>query len=139
MTRQPRQARTPYRNPAREGPDKLDVQGVTADASYVQYLAWKLGDCPKRKTETQKRVRPWVSLTTIARTIDEVLSTLRPKDGIPIPEADILDVGGRNASQAVGLHHVLVTLGNTISRLHRIDSATKGAQPPDDDEADVPF
>jgi hypothetical protein len=50
----------------------LDVQGITADLSYIQYLAWKLGDCPQRKTETRKRSKPWFSLVTISRTTDEV-------------------------------------------------------------------
>jgi hypothetical protein len=36
----------------------LDVQGITPDLAYVQFLAWKLGECPKRTTETKERGNP---------------------------------------------------------------------------------
>jgi hypothetical protein len=53
----------------------LDVHSIAPDVSYIQYLAWKLGDCPQRKTETRKRSKPWFSLATISRTVDEVFPT----------------------------------------------------------------
>jgi hypothetical protein len=128
----------------------LDVQGITADLSYIQYLAWKLGDCPQRKTETRKRSKPWFSLVTISRTIDEVLTTLRPEYGRPVPVAEVLDIAGRNASDLIGVHHSIINLNNTIVRLHRIVDATRDAKPPDkseprrgaitiDDDMDISF
>jgi hypothetical protein len=126
----------------------LDVQGITADLSYIQFLAWKLGDCPRRKAETRKRRKPWFSLATISRTIDEVLTTLRPEYGRPVPVSDVLDIAGRNASELIGLRNSVVDLNNTIVRLGRIVHATRDAKPPDksessgtidDDDSDIPF
>jgi hypothetical protein len=108
----------------------LDIQGITPDLKYIRYVAQKLGDCPPRKTETCKRSQPWFSLATISRTVDEVLSTLRPQDGRPIPPADILDIAGKHASELISLRRSVVTLNNTIVRLQRIVEATKDAAKP---------
>jgi len=108
----------------------LDVQGIAPDPSYIQYLAWKLGDCPKRKTETRKRSQPWFSLGTVSRTIDEVLATLRPEYGRPVPPTDVLDIAGRNASELIGLRNSVINLHNTIFRLQLIVKATADAEPP---------
>jgi hypothetical protein len=122
----------------------LDVQGITPELPYIQFLAWKLGDCPRRKTETRKRYKRWFSMVTITRTIDEVLMTLKPEDGRPVPIADVLDVAGRHASEVTGLDRSIVNLANTILRLNQIVDATKDAKPPpavdsDDDDSDCPF
>jgi hypothetical protein len=125
----------------------LDVQGIAPEDSYIQYLAWKFGDCPQLKTETRKRATKWFSLATISRTVDEVLMTLRPEYGRPVPPCDVLDIAGRNASELIGLHHSIVNLHNTITRLHRIVDATRDAKPPAksepavaiDDDWDIPF
>jgi hypothetical protein len=125
----------------------LDVQGISPDLKYIQYLAWKLGDCPQLKTETHKRSKPWFSLATISRTVDEVLMTLRPEDGRPIPPTDVLNIAGRNASELISLHHSTIRLNNTIVRLQRIAEVTKNAKQPeksepmadDDDEDSIPF
>lgn len=115
----------------------LDAQHIKASDAYIQILAWKLGDCPRRKTETRKRYKRWFSMVTITRTIDEVLTTLKPEDGRPIPPTDVLDIAGRNASELIGLHHSIINLHNTITRLHRIVHATKDAKPPDESEPTV--
>jgi hypothetical protein len=115
----------------------LDVQGITADLCHIQYLAWKLGDCPRRKMETRKRSNPWFSLVTVARTIDEVLTTLRPECGRPVPVADVLDTAGRNASALIGLHHWTINLNNTIVRLQPIVDATRDAKRSDGPEPAV--
>jgi hypothetical protein len=124
----------------------LDVQGISPDLKYIQYLAWKLGDCPQLKTETHKRSKPWFSLATISRTVDEVLMTLRPEDGRPIPPTDVLNIAGRNASDLISLRRSTIRLNNTIVRLQRIAEATKdAAKPPDKpelswtDDDDCPF
>jgi hypothetical protein len=126
----------------------LDVQGISPDLKYIQYLAWKLGDCPQLKTEIHKRSKPWFSLATISRTVDEVLMTLRPEDGRPIPIADVLDVAGRHASELISLHRSTIRLNNTIVRFQRIVDATKDAKKPPDrpepavatgDDPDSPF
>jgi hypothetical protein len=128
----------------------LDVQGIAPELSYIQYLAWKLGDVPRRKTETRKRYKRWFSMVTITRTIDEVLMTLKPEEGRPVPIADVLDVAGRHASELTGLDQSIVNLANTIIRLNQIVDATKDAKKPpdrpepavatDDDDSDIiPF
>jgi hypothetical protein len=127
----------------------LDVQGITADLSYIQFLAWKLGDCPRRKTEIRMRTKPWFSLVTITRTIDEVLMTLNPEQGRPISPTDVLDIAGRNASEVIRLAQSTFGIGKAISRLQQIAEATKDAKPParsesaaaadDDDMMDIPF
>jgi hypothetical protein len=125
----------------------LDVQGITPELPYIQFLSWKLGDCPRRKTETRKRYKRWFSMVTITRTIDEVLMTLKPEDGRPVPIADVLDVAGRHASELTGLDRSIVNLANTIIRLNQIVDATKDAKPPakseaavaGDDEMHIPF
>jgi hypothetical protein len=126
----------------------LDVQGITPELSYIQYLAWKLGDCPRRKTETRKRYKRWFSMVAITRTIDEVLMTLKREEGRPAPIADVLDVAGRHASELTALDRSIVNLVNTIIRLNQIVDATKDAKPPDkpessetidDDDSDIPF
>jgi hypothetical protein len=125
----------------------LDVQGITPELSYIQYLAWKLGDCPRRKTETRKRYKRWFSMVTITRTIDEVLMTLKLEDGRPIPPTDVLDIAGRNASELTGLDRSIVNLANTIIRLNQIVDATKDAKNPPDksepavatDDSDIPL
>jgi hypothetical protein len=127
----------------------LDMQGITPELSHIQFLAWKLGDCPRRKTETRKRYKRWFSMVTITRTIDEVLMTLKPEDGRPIPPTDVLDIAGRNASELTGLDRSIVNLANTIVRLNLIVDATKDAKPPDqseppgaiadEDEMSIPF
>ncbi len=117
----------------------LDVQGITPELSYIEYLAWKLGDCPQRKTETRKRSKPWFSSVTIARTIDEVLSTLRPEYGRPIPPSDVLDIAGRKASELIGLQRSTINLNNTIVRLNWIVDATRDAKLPDKPVDDIDF
>jgi hypothetical protein len=127
----------------------LDAQHITGDLSYIQILAWKLGDCPERKTETHKRNHPWFSMVTITRTIDEVVTTMRTEYGRPVQMADVLDVAGRNSSELIGLRRSIIRLNNTIVRLQRIVHATRDAKPPDksetpgaiaaDDEMDIPF
>jgi hypothetical protein len=121
----------------------LDVQGISPDLKYIQVLAWKLGDCPPRKTETNERNKPYFSIATIARTIDEVWTTLRPEYGRPVPIADVLDIAGRNASEMIGLRNSTTRLNNTVVRLQRIVQATRNAKPPEpsdtDDEDLIPF
>jgi hypothetical protein len=125
----------------------LDAQHITADLSYIQILGWKLGDCPERKTETHKRNKPWFSMVTITRTIDEVVTTMRTEHGRPVQIADVLDVAGRNSSELISLRRSTIRLNNTIVRLRRIVHATRDAKPPDkseppvasDDEMDDPF
>jgi hypothetical protein len=91
-------------------------------------------------------------MATIARTVDEVLTTRRPEYGRPVPVADVLDIAGKQASGLIELHGLMVDLNNTIVRLQRIVDATRDARPPDrseslnlataiddDDESDIPF
>jgi hypothetical protein len=124
------------------------MQGISPDLKYIQYLTWKLGNCPQLKTETHKRSKPWFSLVTITRTIDEVLMTLKPECGVPVSPSDVLDIAGRNASELIDMRRSIIRLHNTIHRLGRIAWATKDAKPPDkfestgavaDDEMDIPF
>jgi len=126
----------------------LDVQGISPDLKYIQVLAWKLGDCPPRKTETRIRNKPWFSMVTIARTIDEVWTTLRPEYGRPVPITDVLDIAGRNASEMLGLHNSIFDIRKAIVGLHGIVEATKDAVEPvyepgssgiDYGDDDVPF
>lgn len=42
-------------------------------------------------------------MVTITRAIDEVLTTLRPEYGRPVPIADVLDVAGRHATELTAL------------------------------------
>src|ERR1700730_13706353 len=114
----------------------LDMQGITPELSHIQFLAWKLGDCPRRKTETRKRYKRWFSMVTMTRTIDEVLMTLKPEEGRPVPIADVLDVAGRHASELTGLDWSIVSLANTNLRLNQIVDATKDAKPPEDHPID---
>jgi hypothetical protein len=117
----------------------LDIQGISPDLKYIRYVAQKLGDCPPRKTETCKRSKPWFSREAIARAIDEVLMTLRPQDGRPIPPADILDIAGKHSSELLQLRRSVLTIHNTIVRLQRIVAATKDVAKPvfKDDEWDI--
>jgi hypothetical protein len=125
----------------------LDVQGIAPDLKYIQVLAWKLGDCPPRKTETRERNKPWFSMVTIARVIDEIWTTLRPEYGRPVPITDVLDIAGRNHSEMLGLHNSIFDIRKAIVGLHRVVEATKDAVEPvyepgssaDDDDDDVPF
>jgi hypothetical protein len=85
--------------------------------------------------------------SSATRTIDEVLTTLKPEDGRPVPIADVLYVAGRRASELTGLDQSIVNLANTIIRLNQIVDATKDAKPPakseaavaGDDEMHIPF
>jgi hypothetical protein len=117
----------------------LDIQGISPDVKYIQYLARKLRDCPPRNTETCKRSKPWFSLATISRTVDDVLMTLRPQDGRAIPPADVLDIAGKRSSELIGLRRSIVRINNTIVRLQRIVAATKDAAKPvfKDDDWDI--
>jgi len=130
----------------------LDAQHITASDAYIQHLSWRLGDCPPLKTENLKRWRPWFSLATSARAIDEVLTTMRPEYGRPVPIADVLNVAGRNSSKLISLYGEINKLAWTQHRLGLVVAATKDARPPDrseslnrataiddDDESDIPF
>jgi hypothetical protein len=122
----------------------LDALNVKASDSYIQMLAWKLGDCPQpRRTETLRRHERWFSMAAITRAIDEVVTTIRPEYGAPVPIAVALDVAGRHASELIRLDWSIVVLGNTIDRLKRIVDATEDAPEPrfsdDDDRDDLPF
>jgi hypothetical protein len=130
----------------------LDAQHITASDAYIQHLSWRLGDCPPLKTEKFKRWQPWFSLATGARAIDEVLTTMRPEYGRPVPIADVLNVAGRNSSKLIGLYDEIHKLGWTRHRLGQVVAATKDARPPDtseslnrataiddDDEGDITF
>jgi hypothetical protein len=122
----------------------LDVQGIAPDLKYIQVLAWKLGDCSPRKTEIRKRNKPWFSMVTIALTIDEVWSTLRPEYGRPVLITDVLDIAGRNASEMLGLRQSTHNIGKAIVGLQRIVEATKDAKlsepsDTDDDDQDIPI
>ena len=84
------------------------------------------------------------STATITRAIDDVLTTIRPEYGRPVPIADVLDVAGRHASELIGLDRSVVDLINTIVRLNRIVKATEHIpEPPTPDYpadgSDCPF
>jgi hypothetical protein len=108
----------------------LDVQGIAPDLKYIQILAWKLGDCPPRKTETRKRNKPGFSLVTIARTVDEIWTTLRPEYGRPVPITDVLDIAGRHASEMIELRRSTFNIGKAIVGLQKIVHATQLAKVP---------
>jgi hypothetical protein len=109
----------------------LDAQNVKASDAYIQMLSWKLGDCPQpRRTETIKRSQPYFSIVVITRAIDDILTTMRPEYGAPVPIADVLDVAGRHASELIRLDRSIISLGNTIHRLQRIVDATRDAPRP---------
>ena len=118
----------------------LEVQGITATDEYIWYVARKLGSCSKRSTEIRERDHAWFSMATIARAIDEILSTLRPEQGRPIPPTDILDIAGRHASELIDRYESLMEIEGTIVRLELI-AAGKQLPKPDaaDDGDDVPF
>ena len=59
------------------------------------------------------------------RAINDVLTTMRPEYGGPVPIADLLDVAGRHASELISLDRSIVVPGNTIDRLKRIVDATE--------------
>lgn len=103
----------------------LDAQGITGSDSYIQMLAWKLGDCPQRATEPHRRDTPWFSMAAITKVIDDIVSNNKPEYGRPIPIPDVLDAAGRRASELIQLDFELVNLNNTIVRLKRIVVATK--------------
>jgi hypothetical protein len=117
----------------------LDVQGIAPDLKYIEVLAWKLGDCAPRKTETRKRNKPGFSLATIACTIDEIWTTLRPEYGRPVPITDVLDIAGRHASEMIGLRRSTFYIGNAIVGFQLIVDATKDAKLPDKTESPVPI
>jgi hypothetical protein len=118
----------------------LEVQGLTATDEYIYYLARKLGGCSRRRTEMRERDHAWFSMATIARAIDEVLSTLRPKQGRPIPPADILDIAGRYASELIDQYESLLEIKETIARLELIADGKQLPKPDaGDDDDDVPF
>lgn len=117
----------------------LDVQQLKPTDAYIQVLAWKLGDCPEQRgTEVHRRAKKWFSMVTITRAIEDVLMTIRPEYGRPVPISDVLDVAGRHASRMIWLDRSIVNLRNIIRRLNQIVEATKDARPPDDDEL-IPF
>ncbi|NOJ43304.1 hypothetical protein [Bradyrhizobium australiense] len=130
----------------------LDAQNTTATQTYLQLLASKLGNSPRRQTEKYERTRPWFSTAAIAATIDEVVETMTPKHGRPIDIADILDIAGRHASELIRLDTALETIGKAIPVLSQIvDAVTdvprpatlrpRGWQPPPmgPDEEPPPF
>ena len=95
----------------------LEVQGLTATDEYIYYLARKLGGCSRRRTEMRERDHAWFSMATIARAIDEVLSTLRPEKGRPIPPTDILDIAGRHASELIDQYESLLEIKRPLRDL----------------------
>jgi hypothetical protein len=118
----------------------LEVQCVTATDEYIQYLAYKLGSCSKRATETRERDHAWFSMATIEQAIDEVLSTVRPEQGRPIPPTDILDIAGRHSSELIERYESLIEIEGTIDRLGLIAEGKKLPKPQAvDDEDDLPF
>jgi len=130
----------------------LDGWNLTATAVYVETLTRKLGDCPRRPTESLERARPWFSTAAIAATVDELLTTRTPKRGRPPDISDILDVAGKHASELTRLSKALASLSGAIIALTGITDEVAnvprpstlrppGWQPPPmgPDEEPVPF
>jgi len=103
----------------------LDVQSIDGNEPYIRFLALKLEQFP---------------MQAIARAIDEVLCTMRPEGGRPVPVSDILAVAKRHAHRLVQQRDALRQLDRTVIRLELI---ADGKQPPKpnagDDDDDVPF
>jgi len=79
-------------------------------------------------------------MATIEQAIDEVLSTVRPEQGRPIPPTDILDIAGRHSSELIERYESLIEIEGTIDRLGLIAEGKKLPKPQAvDDEDDLPF
>jgi hypothetical protein len=130
----------------------LDAANVTATSTYIETLIWKLGNSPRRPTETHPRIKPWFPLAAIAATVDDVVTNVRPQHGRPVSIVEVLDIAGRHASELIRLEAALDTMSKAIQLLGRVTQAVSdvprppslkplGWQPPrmGPDEEPLPF
>ncbi|WP_375791101.1 hypothetical protein ACE102_03165 [Bradyrhizobium sp. vgs-9] len=101
--------------------------------SYIQGLAWMLGDCAvDRDIEWFNDRKPWLPLPAIAAAVRKIWSERRDDYGRPVPIADFLDECRRYSSELVHHRSRVANLGVTHRCLSEIVKATEDSYPEED-------